>query len=61
MTSSGNEEEPQKKVQRTSDHTDDEEVHENEEEANSGPFNLGNGSRKKVSVAEFMGKVSSTT
>ncbi len=60
MALSSDEKEPQKKVQRTSDHTDDEEIHENEEEANSGPFTLGDGSRKKVSVAEFRGKVSSS-
>ncbi len=60
MISSGNEEEPQKKAQRACDRTDAQ-VHENEEVENSGPFNLGNGSRKKVSMTEFMGKVSSTT
>ncbi len=60
MASSDNEKEPQEKVQGTSDHTDDAEIHVKDEEAYSGPFKLGDGSRKKVSVVEFMGRVSST-
>ncbi len=60
MVSLSDEKEPQKKVQRTSDRSDDEEIHENEVEANSGPFTLGDGSRKKATVTEFRGKVSSS-